>query len=280
VRELWAYRVLKRRSGEVVTGALLSRGSAGVWRHQGRPLRPSIPAASHWARLRSITRSSTSDESGPALVGVDRSSRCSATICAGAAFPARRSIMQKDFEDLDDRELLLAASSDRDAFAEVYRRHVSGVLGYFFRAVGRSDIAFDLTAETFAAALLALPGYRASAAPGRAWLYAIAHNRLVDSLRRGEVEARAREQLGMHAIALSDDGEEALERTLANVVGQSALELVKGLPDEQRDAVVARFLEDRDYAEIAAELRCSEQVVRKRVSRGLATLRRQLGVER
>jgi RNA polymerase sigma factor (sigma-70 family) len=188
--------------------------------------------------------------------------------------------MRRDFRDFDDRELLLAASSDRDAFAEIYRRHVYGVLGYFHRAVRRSDVAFDLTAETFAAALIALPDYRATAAPGRSWLYAIAHNRLVDSLRRGAVEARAREQLGMQAIALSDDGEAQIERIVANLVGQSALELVKSLPDEQRDAVTARFLEDRDYAEIAAEMSCSEQVVRKRVSRGLAALRGQLGADR
>lgn len=188
--------------------------------------------------------------------------------------------MQTDFSDLDDRELLVAANADRDAFAELYRRHVGGVLAYFFRAVGRSDLAFDLTAETFAAALLALPGYRVTAAPGRSWLYAIAHNRLVDSVRRGQAEARAREQLGMDAIVLSDDGEAMIERVLTNVAGQPALELLKSLPDEQRDAVTARFLEDRDYGEIAAQMRCSEQVVRKRVSRGLTALRRQLGVDR
>jgi RNA polymerase sigma factor (sigma-70 family) len=187
--------------------------------------------------------------------------------------------MQKDFRDLDDRELLLAANSDRDAFAEVYRRHVYGILEYFFRAVGRSDVAFDLTAETFAAALLALPDYRATAAPGRSWLYAIAHNRLVDSFRRGQVEMRARQQLGMHAIALSEDAETLLDRSVANAVRASTLEFVAELPDDQRDAVTARFLEDRDYVEIAAEMSCSEQVVRKRVSRGLATLRRQLGAD-
>jgi RNA polymerase sigma-70 factor (ECF subfamily) len=37
--------------------------------------------------------------------------------------------------------------------------------------------------------------------------------------------------------------------------------------------VLAHVVEDRDYAEIADHLRCSESVVRKRVSRGLAALR-------
>jgi RNA polymerase sigma-70 factor (ECF subfamily) len=41
-------------------------------------------------------------------------------------------------------------------------------------------------------------------------------------------------------------------------------------------AIEAHHLEERGYAEIAAELQCSESVVRKRVSRGLASLRTQL----
>ena len=52
--------------------------------------------------------------------------------------------------------------------------------------------------------------------------------------------------------------------------------LVESLPEDERDAVELRVVHEREYAEIAAELRCSELVVRKRVSRGLARLREQL----
>jgi RNA polymerase sigma factor (sigma-70 family) len=185
--------------------------------------------------------------------------------------------MDRRFADLEDRELLVLAKEDREAFAVLYRRHVEGVLAYFSRAVGRSDLALDLTAETFAAALLALPSYRATAAPGRAWLYAIAHHRLVDSVRLRQAEARAREELGMQAIVLSGDGEATIDRIVARLDGRSALELVKDLPTDQQAAVTARFVADRDYAEIAAEMECSEQVVRKRVSRGLNALRARVG---
>ncbi len=181
--------------------------------------------------------------------------------------------MQSDFRTLDDRELLVAAKEDREAFAELYRRHVAGVLAYFARALGRPDLALDLTAETFAAALIALPGYQPTAAPGRSWLYAIAHNRLVDSVRKGRAEDRAREELEMQAIVLSDEGQEAIDQLIARLDGRSALQLVAELPTDQRAAVAARFLADRDYAEIAAEMKISEQVVRKRVSRGLTALR-------
>jgi RNA polymerase sigma-70 factor (ECF subfamily) len=52
-----------------------------------------------------------------------------------------------------------------------------------------------------------------------------------------------------------------------------ALAALATLPDEQRLAIEARVLAEASYAEIAAALETSEQVVRKRVSRGLAALR-------
>jgi RNA polymerase sigma-70 factor (ECF subfamily) len=53
--------------------------------------------------------------------------------------------------------------------------------------------------------------------------------------------------------------------------------LLDSLPVEQREAVRARVLEERSYEQIATDLECSKSVVRKRVSRGLARLREQLG---
>jgi DNA-directed RNA polymerase specialized sigma24 family protein len=77
--------------------------------------------------------------------------------------------------------------------------------------------------------------------PAAAWLFAIARGKLVDSYRRGQVEERSRRKLGMQPIRLEDD-----------------------------------VIDERDYAEIAEQMRCSEQVARKRVSRGLAAMRARL----
>jgi RNA polymerase sigma-70 factor (ECF subfamily) len=49
--------------------------------------------------------------------------------------------------------------------------------------------------------------------------------------------------------------------------------MLEGLPADQAGAIEARFIEDASYEDIARRLRTSEAVVRKRVSRGLATLR-------
>ncbi len=188
--------------------------------------------------------------------------------------------MRIDYEGMDDRDLLARAEHDREAFAELYRRHIDGLIRYFGHALGRSDLAFDLAAETFAAALIALPNYRPSAAPGKSWLYAIAHNRLVDSVRKGKAESKARDELEMQAIVLDEHGEAIVDEIVARMDGSTVLELVNELQRDQRDAITARFFEHKDYAEIASAMVCSEQVVRKRVSRGLENLRKRLEDER
>ena len=168
-----------------------------------------------------------------------------------------------------DAELLVAARDDAGAFGEFYDRHIAKVVAFFRRRVPSAELAMDLAAETFAAALGSLPSYVPSDEPATAWLFAIARHRWIDSIRRGQVEDRARRVLGMQRLVVDDEALAVIDRVAAG----GALELLEVLPDDQRDALVARHLDGREYSEIAAELRCSESVVRKRVSRGLASLR-------
>jgi RNA polymerase sigma factor (sigma-70 family) len=174
--------------------------------------------------------------------------------------------------------LLAAASSDGEAFAAFYRVFECRVLGFFMRATARPELAADLTAETFACALESLAAY--DPAKGRAdqWLFGIARNVLGSSYRRGQVESAARERLGLPRLVIDDHAAETIAR-LSKHEEHAALALAC-LPDEQQQAIQARVLEGRDYAEIAGELRCSEAVVRQRVSRGLSTLRARLAGER
>jgi RNA polymerase sigma factor (sigma-70 family) len=178
-----------------------------------------------------------------------------------------------DEDRRSDGELLVAAStSDPEAFAVFYRRHVHGVLAFFRRRVASAEVALDLTAETFAAALEGASRYEPRPEPARGWLFGIAWNKLHEAQRRGRAEDKVRRALGMAPIVLTDEGIERIER----LAGGPVLELLEGLPAEQREAVRARILDDRPYGEIAGELGCSASVVRKRVSRGVRALRTML----
>ncbi|HEX3520135.1 MAG TPA: RNA polymerase sigma factor [Solirubrobacteraceae bacterium] len=176
-------------------------------------------------------------------------------------------------DDRDDEVLLVAGRRDAEAFGLFYCRRVNAVLAFFLRRTGDRELAADLTAETFAAALTALPRYRPERSSALAWLFTIAHHKLVDSLRRGQVEDRARRRLGLEPLSFSDEEIELVEQRAVSAAGDSALLTLEQLSGEQRAAVKGRVLEEADYEELATRLKCSEAVVRKRVSRGLAELR-------
>jgi RNA polymerase sigma factor (sigma-70 family) len=117
--------------------------------------------------------------------------------------------------------------------------------------------------------------YRSERGSIRQWLLGIAAKKVVDAQRRGYVERRAQQQLGMTEICWTEDDLERVERA-----GGAQLEqLLEDLPGEQRAAIESRVLDERPYAEIASGAGVSEQVVRKRVSRGLDTIRRRFRME-
>ncbi len=175
-----------------------------------------------------------------------------------------------------DASLLSAvAARDGTAFAVFYRRHIPTVLAYLLRETRDPETAADLAAEVFAAVLLAASRYSDQGDSATPWVIGIARNKLLMSWRRGRVDARARHRLGFEPLHL-DDGDLARIVEIANAGSGPLLELVDDLPEDERTAVRSRVLEERPYREIATELRCSEMVVRKRVSRGLARMRNQL----
>ncbi len=178
----------------------------------------------------------------------------------------------------DEQALLSAASADAQAFAAFYRRFERPLLGFFMRATGRSELAADLTAETFARALESVGTYDPARGRADQWLFGIARNILRSSYREGRVESAARERLGLPRLVLDDHASETIAR-LTEGEDRATMAIAR-LPEEQQRAIHARILQDRDYAEIAGELQCSEAVVRQRVSRGLRTLRARLAGER
>lgn len=176
-------------------------------------------------------------------------------------------------EHRDDESLIEGTAVDPECFAVFYQRHASAILAYLAARTRDPEDAADLMAETMAAALLAAGGFRRSKGPAVGWLYGIAKNKLADSLRRGQVETAALSKLGIGRVTLDDDG---LARVLELAdVGRDpgALAAMAGLPADQREAVLARILDERPYREIATEADCSEALIRQRVSRGLRSLK-------
>jgi RNA polymerase sigma factor (sigma-70 family) len=175
--------------------------------------------------------------------------------------------------------LLARSLREADAFAAFYEEYVARVSAYFVRRVFDPELAVDLTAETFALALERRRQFRGhSAHEEQGWLFAIAKSLLQAYWRKGRVEHAAVTRLGLERPSLGTEeleylhhqaGMEALRGRLAQ-----ALDAVR--PD-QAAAIRARVIEERDYAEIAADFETTPDVIRARVSRGLRTMQRFLG---
>ena len=102
-----------------------------------------------------------------------------------------------DEEERSDTDLLLTARTSAEPFGVFYERHFASVLAFFRRRTPGPEEAFDLTAETFAAALAAVPRFEPGPEPARAWLFAIARHKLSESLRKGRIQDEAWRALGM-----------------------------------------------------------------------------------
>ena len=172
--------------------------------------------------------------------------------------------------DRSDEDLLSAR--DAASFEAFYVRHAETLLGFFQRRTRDPEMAADLVSETFAAALGSRRRYRRDKGAASAWLFGIAARKLADAQRKGYAERRMCRRLGMERPELTDADIERIE-SLGEGIAPALLEELAPI---QRDAIVAHVIDERPYGEIAMELHTSEAVVRKRVSRGLATARERM----
>jgi RNA polymerase sigma-70 factor, ECF subfamily len=175
-----------------------------------------------------------------------------------------------------DAQLIEEARNDPDAFGELYRRHADAVHRWFRARTQESD-AEDLTAETFAQAVLSLRRFRdeagGSAAP---WLFGIAKNLLRRQQERRRVETRARRRLGMPIRSHESELDAIEERAGTEQLARDLDGALALLPATQRQALELRIVEELPYAQVAASLGCSELAARLRVMRARNSLTRLL----
>jgi RNA polymerase sigma factor (sigma-70 family) len=148
-------------------------------------------------------------------------------------------------------------------FQALLDEHRLEVLRFLVALVGRQD-AEDCFQETFLSALRAYPKLR-DASNLRAWLLTIAHRKAMDHhrsrTRRPEPVDEIPERSGHHA----PEAEPAL------------WDAVRALPPRQRSAVVARYVGDLSYRDVARIAGGSEEAARRNAADGLATLREAWG---
>ncbi len=149
---------------------------------------------------------------------------------------------------VNERRLLQQAQrGDSDAFAEIYRENVQVIFRYIFHRVNDSHLAEDLTGDVFTKALEGLRDYQDQGKPFIAWLYRIAHARVIDHYRR--VERRPTESdVEDEPISVDQDMDAGMIRRHAAQVLRAA---ITELTDEQQQVIILRFIEGKRIETVA-----------------------------
>ncbi|MGZ4130087.1 MAG: RNA polymerase sigma factor [Actinomycetota bacterium] len=181
------------------------------------------------------------------------------------------------FEELTDVELLFRSREDPDAFGAFYEQYAEQLLRFFARRTLDPEAAAELMAETFAEAFASRTRFRDRGQGAVGWLYGIGKHELSHYFRRGRVDARARQRLGMPERTVSTEDYERIEELIDfEQVGRAIGQAFSLLSEDQREALTLRVVEGRSYREVAEVLKCTEETARARVSRGLKRLTRTL----
>ena len=100
-----------------------------------------------------------------------------------------------------------AVQGDADAFEQLYERNFDRVYRYLYVRLGNQAEAEDLTQEVFAKVLEAIGSFQWRNVPFASWLFRIAHNKMIDHIRR----ERRIERVDSDETVLSLDGPDPVE---------------------------------------------------------------------
>jgi len=166
-----------------------------------------------------------------------------------------------------------AAAGDRTAFAQLMEHYQGACYGLARRLLNDADQAADATQDAFIHAYKAIGGYRGGIF--RSWLLRITANASYDIMRRAQrrpssplpdPEEGAPELPDAHAV------DPVAEATRSELYRHLEVAL-RGLPEDQRTAVVLCDVYGMDYNEVAAMTKSALGTVKSRIHRGRLRLR-------
>ncbi len=175
----------------------------------------------------------------------------------------------------NDTELISRAKSeDPQALATIYERYSPAIYRYIYYRVGDAELAEDLRAEVFLRMLEGMHRYEDRGWPISAWLYRIAHDRTIDTLRRRS----RRPQLPLEAWSETCEGPERLVDIRLD--REELRRKIDELTESQRQVILLRFMGDLSVQEVATRMGRTEGAVKALQHRGLQNLARLLQANR
>lgn len=180
-------------------------------------------------------------------------------------------IRQRETETIDPDETAKVAAAQQNpaAFEQFYLNYSDQVFRYLYSRVGQRAEAEDLTAQTFLAALEALPSYR-HRGHFAAWLFSIAHNKVMDYFRAG------REQSSLDDVEKLPGSQNLTQEQIDNDRVRKLKGLIAQLPKDEQELLRLRYVAELRFSEISFLFKRKPDAMKKRFYRVLARLQNQL----
>ena len=166
------------------------------------------------------------------------------------------------------------AAGDAGSLEELYNRYGVQVFSMAYGILRDYALAEDLAQEVFMALWTRAGRFDAAKGVFRHWFLHLAHNRVIDEVRRRRRVAlmdadKAPEDATLGLVSSGDTADEAITAVLAG----EAREALRALPEEQRVVIVMAYLEGATQQEIAQRTGTPLGTVKTRLRLGLSKLR-------
>ena len=176
----------------------------------------------------------------------------------------------------DEESLVLRAQKrDPEAFTQLYNSHFDKVYRYVVLRIGNKTDAEDITQQVFVNALQSISSYKWRGTPFAAWLFRIARNQVIDSLRKSAREARS-PLTELPSSAQTNPEHIAEQRFNIEQLMAATTHLTKA----QREVIALRFAGGLSTIEVAKAMGKSQGAVKALQHSALVALRKSIPEER
>ncbi len=172
---------------------------------------------------------------------------------------------------MQDEENLVRRAKQRDqkAFAELYEEHFNKIYRYVVLRIGDKTEAEDMTQQVFLNALKSISSFKWKGVPFAAWLFRIAHNQVVDYLRKKSKQTA----IPLDESLLSSDSNPQLMAEHSLDVEQLLL-ATRRLTEAQRQVISLRFAGELSINQVAKIMGKSQGAVKALQHSAIVALRK------
>jgi RNA polymerase sigma-70 factor, ECF subfamily len=154
----------------------------------------------------------------------------------------------------NDNKLVKAALKNQEAFGELVDRYDAKLARYIRRFTGLSkECTEDILQEVFLKIYKNLNNFD-QALKFSSWAYRIAHNEAINHLRKNKTKTlslETDEEDAVNLIEVLKSDTDIAKETSKKELQEKVQELLRSLPENYKEILILRFLEDLEYTEIS-----------------------------